>query len=307
MAVQTGSGAGAVGAALDDTGHRRFTGRRARGGRDKFPRSRLRRVAAYIGIGVLSIFCALPFGWLLLASVDARPGLYLKLPDLTLQNFADFFADPTTPRLLANSLIIAGGGTVLTVVLGMFGGYALSRFQFFGRRTLMFAILLTRVVPPTATIVPLYMMMVTISLENAYTGIILVEAAYQLPLVLWLMKGFFDTIPKEIEEAAWTDGASRIVGAIRVVFPLSRPGIGAGALFAFINIWGDFLTPLVLLQTPEKYPISIGLFRSFTAFNQVNWGLLTATAVLYMLPTLLLYLVVRRHLLKATMTGALKG
>jgi multiple sugar transport system permease protein len=91
------------------------------------------------------------------------------------------------------------------------------------------------------------------------------------------------------------------------VFPLSRPGIGAGALFAFINIWGDFLTPLVLLQTPEKYPISIGLFRSFTAFNQVNWGVLTATAVLYMLPTLLLYLVVRRHLLKATMTGALKG
>jgi multiple sugar transport system permease protein len=181
MAVQTGSGAGAAAVALDDTGHRRFTGRRARGGRDTSPRARLRRAAAYIGIGALAIFCALPFGWLLLASVDARPGLYLKLPDLTLQNFADFFADPTTPRLLANSLLIAGGGTVLTVVLGMFGGYALSRFQFFGRRTLMFAILLTRVVPPTATIVPLYMMMVTISLENAYSGIILVEAAYQLP------------------------------------------------------------------------------------------------------------------------------
>jgi multiple sugar transport system permease protein len=162
-------------------------------------------------------------------------------------------------------------------------------------------------VPPTATIVPLYLMMININLNNTYIGVIIVEAAYQIPLLLWLMKGFYDSIPDALEEAAWIDGCSRLSGAVHIVFPLSKPGIGAGALFAFINIWGDFLTPLVLLQSPEKYPLSIGLFQAFSAYNQVDWGLLTATAVLYMVPTVLLYLFVRKYLLRATVTGAIKG
>jgi multiple sugar transport system permease protein len=270
-------------------------------------RASLRRTGVYLVISLLSVFCVIPFVWVLLASVDKAAGLYVQVPTLTADNFLRFFRNPTTPRLLFNSLLISGGATVLALVLAMFGGYALSRFSFFGRRTLMFTILLVRVVPTTATIVPLYIMMIQLHLNNSYTGLILVEAAYQLPLVLWLMKGFFDSIPVELEEASWIDGCSRLVGAIRVVFPLSRPGLGAGALFTFINVWGDFLTPLVLLQSPEKYPISIGMFRAFSAHNQVDWGLLAATAVLYMIPTVVLYLFARRYLLKATVTGALKG
>jgi multiple sugar transport system permease protein len=269
--------------------------------------ARLRRVGVYLVIAALSLFCVVPFGWVLLASVDARAGLYAQLPELSADNFLRFFQDPATPRLLFNSILIAGGATVLALGLAMFGGYALSRFRFFGRRTLMFSILLVRVVPTTATIVPLYLIMIQLHLNNSYTGLILVETAYQLPLVLWLMKGFFDSIPIELEEAAWIDGCSRITGAVRIVFPLSRPGLGAAGLFTFINVWGDFLTPLVLLQSAEKYPISIGMFRAFSARNQVDWGLLAATAVLYMLPTVVLYLFARRYLLRATFTGALKG
>lgn len=267
----------------------------------------LRRAVVYLVLGLLALFCALPFAWVLLTSVDRSAGLYLKAPSLTVNNFVRFFVDEMTPRLLFNSLLISIGATVLTLALALFGSYALSRFSFFGRRTLMFAILLIRVVPPTATIVPLYIIMITLHLNNSYSGLILVEAAYQLPLVLWLLKGFIDAIPVDLEEASWIDGCSRLRGAIRVVFPLTRPGIGACALFAFINVWGDFLTPLVLLQSPEKYPLSIGMFRAFSARNQIDWGLLTATSVLYMLPTVVLYLFVRRYLLKATVTGALKG
>lgn len=270
-------------------------------------RATVTQTGVYLVIGLLAVFCVIPFTWVLLASVDKSAGLNLQVPTLTADNFLRFFRDATTPRLLFNSLLISGGATVLALVLAMFGGYALSRFSFFGRRTLMFTILLVRVVPTTATIVPLYIMMIRLHLNNSYTGLILVEAAYQLPLVLWLMKGFFDSIPVELEEAAWIDGCSRLAGAIRVVFPLARPGIGAGALFTFINVWGDFLTPLVLLQSEEKYPISIGMFRAFSAHNQVDWGLLTATAVLYMVPTVVLYLFARRYLLKATVAGALKG
>lgn len=267
----------------------------------------LRRIGIYLVITALSLFCVVPFAWVLLSSVDGRAGLYLRWPNLSTEHFVRFFTEPTTPRLLFNSLLIAVAATAVALVLSLFGGYALSRFRFFGRRTLMFSILLVRVVPATATIVPLYLMMIRLNLNNTYTGVILVEAAYQLPLVLWLMKGFVDSIPIELEEACWIDGCSRLTGAVRIVFPLSRPGLGASALFTFINVWGDFLTPLVLLQSPEKYPLSIGLFQAFSARNQVDWGLLSATAVLYMVPTVLLYLFARRYLLKANFSGALKG
>jgi multiple sugar transport system permease protein len=267
----------------------------------------VRQVGVYLVVTVLAVFCVIPFAWVLFTSIDADAGLYLKTPNPTVGNFVRFFTEEGTPRLLVNSMVIAIGATVLTLVLAVFGAYALSRFHFFGRRTLMFSILLIRVVPPTATIVPLYMIMITLGLNNSYTGLILVEAAYQLPLALWLIKGFIDSIPVELEEASWIDGCSRIRGAMRIVFPLTRPGVGACALFTFINVWGDFLTPLVLLQSPEKYPISIGMFRAFSGRNQVDWGLLTSTAVLYMVPTVILYLIVRRFLLKATVAGAIKG
>ena len=267
----------------------------------------LKQLGVYAVVTVLALFCVIPFAWVLLTSIDKNAGLYLQAPTPTLANFVKFFTEEGTPRLLANSLWIAFASTALTLAFAIFGAYALSRFRFFARRTLMFSILLIRVVPPTATIVPLYMIMINLSLNNTYTGLILVEAAYQLPLALWLLKGFIDSIPVELEEAAWIDGCSRLTGAWRVVFPLARPGVGACALFSFINVWGDFLTPLVLLQSPEKYPISIGMFRAFSGRNQVDWGLLTSTAVLYMVPTVVLYLFVRRYLLRATVSGALKG
>ncbi len=256
---------------------------------------------------LLALFCIVPFAWLVLTSLDAAAGPDLKLPLLTAANYLRFFTDAGTPRLLFNSLLIAVGATALTLALAVLGGYALSRYRFPGRRPLMFSILLIRVVPATATIVPLYLMMIRLGLNNSYLGLILVETAYQLPIALWLLKGFVDSIPIELEEAAWMDGNSRFAAIRRIVFPLARPGVGAAALFTFIAVWGDFLTPLVLLQSENMYPLSIGLFRAFSAFNQVDWGLLTATAVLYMVPPAILYLFVRRYLLKATVTGAVKG
>jgi multiple sugar transport system permease protein len=264
-------------------------------------------VAAYVVLALLAVFCLVPFLWVLLGSLDAHATVYLRSPNWTLHNFVEFFTRSGTPQLLVNSLIIAGGGTLLCIVLAMFCGYVFSRFRFFGRRALLFGILLIRVIPPTATIAPLFVLVLDLHLNNSFLGIILVEAAFNLPLSIWLLKGFFDTIPKSLEEAAAVDGASRWSAAIRVTFPLALPGLGAAALFTFISIWGDFLTPLVLLQSPSLFPISIGIFQAYEGFNEVKWGLLTATAVIYMIPTVVMYLLVRRYLLRATLSGAVKG
>jgi multiple sugar transport system permease protein len=264
-------------------------------------------IIVYLVLALMALFCVVPFVWVLLGSVDAHASVYLRVPNWSLHNFVEFFTQSGTPQLLVNSIVIAGGGTILCIVLAMFSGYAFSRFRFPGRRAILFGILLIRVIPPTATIAPLYVLVLDMHLNNSYLGIILVEAGFNLPLAIWLLKGFFDAIPMSLEEAAAVDGASRWSSAIRVVFPLALPGLGASALFTFISIWGDFLTPLVLLQSPNLFPISIGLFQAYVGFNEVKWGLLTATAVIYMIPTVLMYLLVRRYLLRATLSGALKG
>jgi len=265
------------------------------------------RALQYALITALAAFCIIPFGWLIATSMDSNAGNILQWPAFTLEHYVKLVTEAGTLGLLRNSLIIAIGSTVLTMLLGFVGGYALSRFRFRGRRFFMFFVLLIRVVPPTATIVPLYLMMTKMHLNNSLFGLILVEAAALLPLTLWQMKSAVDNVPLEIEEAAWVDGSSRLTAVIRIVFPVVGPTFGAAAMFAFVGAWGDFLTPLVLLQSQDLYPLSIGLFRAFSGFNQVDWGMLTATAIIYMLPPTILYMLVRKYLFKAGLSGAIKG
>lgn len=266
------------------------------------------RPLAYALLVGLGVFCVLPFGWVVLAAVDPNAGLYLAVPVRpSLENFGRFFGDAGFVRLLLNSLIYSGGATVVTTACCVLGGYALSRYAFPGRRTLMFGILLTRIIPVTATIAPLYLIALRLGLADTYHGLILILAAQHIPLSMWILKGFFDTIPGELEEAAWIDGAGRLGSAVRIVLPLAAPAVAAAALFTFIETWGDFLTPLILIQNPDQFPLSIGLFRAYTGRNVIDWGLLTAVSVVYMLPSLIFYLLVRRYLMRATVAGALHG
>ena len=124
---------------------------------------------------------------------------------------------------------------------------------------------MTRIIPATATIAPLYLLAQRLGLVDTYQGLILILAAQQLPLALWLMKGFFDTVPGELEEAAWIDGTGRLGSAVRIVLPLAAPGVGAAALFAFIEAWGDFLTPFILVTSSDRFPLSVGLYAAYKA------------------------------------------
>lgn len=267
----------------------------------------VQRALQYLLMVLLALFCVAPFAWVVLTAVDADGGPSVTVPTLTLDNFVSFFTDSGTPRLLLNSIIVSFSATALNLACGVFGAYGLSRYKFRGRTAFMFAILLIRVIPPPATIVALYLLMVKMHLDDGYIGLILVEAAAALPITLWLLKGTIDAVPFELEEAAWLDGNTRFGAIRRVVLPLVGPGLGAAAMLTFMAVWGDFLTPLVLLQSPDLYPLSIGLFRSFTAFNQVDWGVLAASAVVYMAPPAVLYLLLRRHLMRSSLGGALKG
>jgi ABC-type glycerol-3-phosphate transport system permease component len=271
------------------------------------PVARLQRVLGYVLIVMLALFCIVPFAWVVVSSIDANAGATVQLPTVSIENFVRFFTSSATPLLLANSLIIGIGATALNLVLGLAGGYALARFSFPGRRIFMFSILLIRVVPAPATIVALYLILVKLHLTDTLYGLILVEAVLQLPVTLWLMKGTISAVPIELEEAAWVDGNTRLQAIWRIVLPLAGPGLGAAAMLTFMGVWGDFLTPLVMLQSQNLYPLSIGLFRAFSENHQVDWGLLAASSIVYVAPPAILYVFVRKHLLRSSLGGAVKG
>jgi multiple sugar transport system permease protein len=264
-------------------------------------------IGAYLLLSALSLFALIPFSWLLLAAFDGDASISVEVPETwTIGNFTNLFANEDGVRLMLNSLIYAGGATIILVVVTTLAGYALSRYDFRGRRVLMLGILLTRVIPPTATIAPLYVIATDLGFLNTYHGVVLILAAIEAPLALWIMKGFFDTVPMEIEEAAWVDGANRLQAAFRVVLPLAGPGVGAGALIAFIGAWNEFLIPLVLISDQDKIPISIGLFRAWVSYTQVDWGFLAALAIIYVIPAVVFYALARRAL-QASLAGGLAG
>jgi multiple sugar transport system permease protein len=265
------------------------------------------KLAAYLVLVALGVFSLVPFGWVLLAAFDPRASIYLRIPETwTLENFVNLFAEEGGFLLIVNSLIYTLGATAILVVVCTMGGYALSRYSFPGARTLLLGILLIRIIPPTATIVPLYVIATDLRFLNTYHGVILILAALEAPLALWIMKGFFDTVPIEVEEAAWVDGATRLSAAFRVVLPLAGPGVAAAGLIGFIGAWNQFLVPLVLISDQEKMPISVGMFRAWVSYTQVDYGFLAALSVVYVIPAIVFYVIARRAL-QSSLAGGLAG
>jgi ABC-type glycerol-3-phosphate transport system permease component len=269
---------------------------------------RIADVAKYLVLAFLSLFCLLPFAWLFEGAFDPKASLYLQLPShLTFDNFGRAFSQSGALQLLTNSLIMSLGAVVVVVFCASLAGYTLSRLQFRFKRVLMYGILLAQLIPITATIVPIYSIFIDLHLVDTYQGMILILATYQLPLALWIMKSFFDAVPKELEEAAWTDGAGRLRTIYAIIVPLALPGVSAAALFTFIGAWGEFTLPLILLSSQDKLPLSLGIYRAFQAYYLVDYGQLTAMSLLYLVPSLLFFIITRRYLTRVTVVGATTG
>lgn len=286
---------------------------------------------AYSTLSIICAFCMIPFFWVALTSFDGNATMFLQWPsEWTLQNYTKIFTDEDGTRWILNSLFVVLTTTFLVIVLAGFGGYALSRTQAWWKRPFLYIIVLIRVVPPTALIVPLYKVLLTanvgmnavvralfpgeyvrsamqiLGFVNGYLGIILVLTAMQLPLALWIMKTFFDTVPRDYDEAALIDGASFFQRIRLVLLPLALPGLGAAGLFAFISAWGDFLMPLIFISSPELQMLPLGLFRAFLRVNTVDYGFLTALAIIYMMPSVVAFGFARKFLVQ-TFGGGVKG
>ncbi|MCK6579422.1 MAG: carbohydrate ABC transporter permease [Anaerolineae bacterium] len=265
---------------------------------------RLSEYAFYLPV---LVFFFGPISWLLLASINSDPSSAWQIPvEVTLNNYVQLITESDLLLWMGNSMTLAIGTMAVTVVLSTLAAYPLSRVPFPGKAVFMYALLLARVMPITAVIIPIFSLAVQLSLVNTFAGAILILSAMQLPISLWIMKNFVDSIPVELEESAWLDGCNRLTGLIRIVFPLMSPGVAVTGLFAFLAAWGDFLIPLIILRSPNTFPIAMGLYRAFGDQGSVNFGFLTALSVLYSVPSIALYLFARQYLVKGMTAGGVK-
>ncbi|WUA62647.1 carbohydrate ABC transporter permease [Streptomyces sp. NBC_00224] len=274
------------------------------------PRRRTReRLAADAALLAVAAAFALPLLWLLLSSLDTDADLRVRVPgNPALDNFSAVWTDEITFTPMLNSLVLCGGATVLTVVCAVLAAYPLSRYRSRLTRPYLLTILFTTCLPITAVMVPVYGLFVQVDLIDTVYGTALFLATAQLPFAIWLMKNFMDGVPRVLEEAAWTDGASMPQTLWRVVLPLMGPGVAVVTIYTFIMLWGNFFVPFMLLLSPDRLPASVSIFTFFGNYGSVVYGELAAFSILYSTPVLLLYVVIAQRLGGGfALGGAVKG
>lgn len=254
--------------------------------------------AVYLAFAALLFYVFAPYLWLIFTALSTQANLRLRFPaQPTLANIIEAFTGQTL-RWTRNSFVIASTTTLLALAASVTGGYALSRGTFRGKATLMYGIILTRVIPSTLIIVPVFGMMLWLGLLDTHLGLVLVYVGITTPFNLWIMKGAIDAVPVELEEAAQLDGASRLKILGKVVLPLIVPGIGAVGVLSFDAAWGGFIMPLVLLSSTDKYPVSVGMFTAFGLDENVDFPKLATMCLIYMLPVIILYFTVGAYFRK---------
>ncbi|MGC2998867.1 carbohydrate ABC transporter permease, partial [Streptomyces sp. G35A] len=268
-----------------------------------------RRLAADAGLLVVAAAFVLPLAWVVLSALDPRAGLRVRVPDgLTPDHFDAVLTDEITFTPLLNSLILCGGATALTVVCAALAAYPLSRFHSRLNRPFLLTVLFATSLPITAIMVPVYALFVRVDLIDTVRGTIFFFAASQLPFAIWLMKNFMDGVPRELEEAAWTDGASSPQSLARIVLPLMGPGVAVVTVFSFVMMWGNFFVPFMLLLTPDRMPASVSINDFFGNRGMVAYGQLAAFSIVYSTPVILLYVLIARRLGGGfALGGAVKG
>ena len=258
---------------------------------------------------VIGACFALPLLWLLLASFDSAATLTLKWPEhWTLDNFGTVLTPTLTFVPLLNSLILSFGCAIVTVIVAVLAAYPLSRYTMRVNKPFLYGILFGTGLPITAMMVPVYSLFVAFNLIDSMPGIILFMSATSLPIAIWMMKNFMDSVPIVLEEAAWVDGASMLTTLTRVVVPLMRPGIAVVFIFIFVGAWGNFFVPFVLLLSPELQPAAVSIFAFFGQYGAVVYGQLAAFSLVYSVPVLALYVFTSRVLGGGSaLAGAVKG
>ncbi|WP_425400758.1 sugar ABC transporter permease [Aeoliella sp.] len=245
-------------------------------------------------------------------AISLRPGDRLRTTEFellpsnpTLDSYYELLFEQPFLLWMRNSLIVSAAVTLTGVAVASIGGYAFSRFRFVGRQGLMISILTTQMFPATMLLLPLYLMIAKLGLINTFLGLTVFYVSTALPFCVWQMKGFYDTIPASLEEAARIDGCSRWQAFTRVVLPLAVPGLVITALFSFMTAWSEYIVAAQVLQDTDMFTLPLGL-KSFQASMSTQWGLYAAAAILVSVPVVVVFILLSNYLVGGLTVGGVK-
>jgi multiple sugar transport system permease protein len=268
-------------------------------------------VVAAVVVLLVVIFAIGPIVWTVLTSFKTEDQIVSRdftwLPtSLTIENYQTLWQRSGYPRLLRNSAIVTGMTVLMSITIGTIAAYSISRYRFRGRGGLMIFYLIIRMFPFTLLLIPLFIMLRNLSLFDSHFGLALTYTTFLLPLCVWMLKGFFDGIPPDLEEASRVDGSTRLGALVRIVLPLARQGIAATTVFIAIGAWNEYVWALLLTTANGARTWPVGLQLMVGEF-QMPWGVLSASGIISIVPIIIGFAIVQRALVSGLMAGGVKG
>ena len=265
----------------------------------------------YAMLGLFVVGALFPLFWLLKVSVTPNDLLYgegvrLWPTRVSLEHYQSVLAHGQFPLFFRNSVIVSSATALFAGLIAAAAGYGFSRFQFAGKRLLIGLMLVTQMFPLVMIVAPIFRMLAPLGLTNSLTGLVLVYTAFNVPFASFLMQSFFDAIPKDLEEAAMLDGATRFAAAWRIIVPLTLPGLAATLGFVFTAAWSELLFALMLNSSSRAVTLPVGLLAFVSKFS-VDFGQMMAAGVLALLPVCVFFVFVQRYLVQGLTAGAMKG
>ncbi len=283
----------------------------SRSGAGRRKRSPVGRVARAVGLIAFLLFAIFPFYWALVTSLKPDPELFTfpvrywpQAP--TLEHYASVLSNSNFLAYFRNSLVVATGTSVVVVIVAVLSGYSLARFRFRGRLASTWLFLATQMFPGVLFLGPLYGMFVRLHLLDRLLGLILIYATLNIPFTTFLMRGFYEQIPREIEEAAVVDGCTRLQAIWRVLVPVLWPGLAASFSFVFVAAWSELLFAVMFIHSDGLRTIPVGLSLYVGKFN-ISWGEMMAASVIALMPVMVMFGVIQRYLVQGLSLGAVKG
>lgn len=266
-------------------------------------------ILTYGTLSLVALFCMFPLLWGITTSfkteinVTRFPPQWIPDP-VTISSYRQVWDSMRT--YLFNSSVVVLGTLIPTLMIAAHGGYAAARYEFRGKDSLLFGILSTGMIPGIAILIPLYMVTAAVGFQNTYSGLVIIYTAWLVPTTLWLLRGFFQSIPVELEEAALIDGCSHLTAFYRITAPLSQPGLAAAAIVAFIFVWNEFIIALTLTTENVMRLTAVGLYFYITAYG-IEWGKLMAAVTLAVVPILVAFILLQRRFVEGLTAGATKS
>jgi arabinogalactan oligomer/maltooligosaccharide transport system permease protein len=282
-------------------------------------RKQLPLLGAHAVLILFSLFSIFPVWWIVSMALDpnsvAQPSDLVLIPKgISLQSFANVIAHPTEIdglsfwQLLWNSTLLSAGTTVIGIAMGATAAYAFSRFRFPGREAGLMSFLVLQMFPAVASIAPLYVLLSALHIRTSLLGLAIAYAAGTLPFAIWNLKGYFDTVPKDLEESALIDGCSQTTAFIKIILPLSAPAVAVTALFGFMTGWTEIILAWTMLENPKTFTLAMALYGMVGQFSTTKpWSEFAAMAIIISLPVVVVMLLLQRFIVSGLTNGAVKG